>query len=124
MFLSVGNLSENAHVALLFIDFERQARLRISGTAEASKDDRLLKRYPGAELIIRINIRNVFSNCPRYIHKMEMVEESSFLPDGRHTAPVAEWKRLAEFADVLPEKDTHASGEETDLDKAFNRNSS
>jgi uncharacterized protein YndB with AHSA1/START domain/predicted pyridoxine 5'-phosphate oxidase superfamily flavin-nucleotide-binding protein len=124
MFLSVGNLSENAHVALLFIDFERQARLRICGTAEASKDDRLLKRYPGAELIIRINIRNVFSNCPRYIHKMEMVEESAFVPDGRHPTPIAEWKRLAEFADVLLEKDAHAAGEETDLDKAFNRNSS
>ncbi|TYK91709.1 pyridoxamine 5'-phosphate oxidase family protein, partial [Streptococcus pyogenes] len=67
MFLSVGNLTENPNVALLFIDFERQARLRVSGTAEAVTSSRLLKRYPGAELLIRVHIRTVFANCPRYI---------------------------------------------------------
>lgn len=124
MFLSVGNLTENPNVALLFIDFERQARLRVSGTAEASKDDRLLKRFSGADLIVRVNIQTVFANCPRYIHKMEIKEESVFVPGAVHPSPVAEWKRLAEYADVLPEKDGHAVGEETDVDKAFNRNSS
>lgn len=124
MFLSVGNLTENPNVALLFIDFERQARLRVSGTAEANRDDRLLKRFPGAEIIIRVNIRSVFANCPRYIHKMEMKEESAFVPDAAHSPPVAEWKRLAQFADVLAERDVHVAGDETDVDKAFNRDSS
>ncbi len=124
MFLSVGNLSENPKVALLFIDFERQARLRISGTAEADREDRLLKRFPGAELVVRVNVRSVFANCPRYIHRMELKEESVFVPDAVHRPPVAEWKRLAEYADVLAEKDVHVAGDETDVDKAFNRDSS
>jgi uncharacterized protein YndB with AHSA1/START domain/predicted pyridoxine 5'-phosphate oxidase superfamily flavin-nucleotide-binding protein len=124
MFLSVGNLSENPNVTLLFIDFERQARLRVNGTAEASKEDRLLRRYPGAELIIRVNIRNVFANCPRYIHKMQLVEESNFTPGSGHPTPFPEWKRLAEYSDALPKNEAHAAGEETDIDKAFNFGSS
>ncbi|RUP08622.1 SRPBCC domain-containing protein [Hyphomicrobium sp.] len=121
MYLSVGNLTENPNVALLFIDFERQARLRVSGMAEAVTSSRLLKRYPGAELLIRVHIRTVFANCPRYIHKMELKEESGFVPDKNYPQPVAEWKRLAEFADVLPEKDSNVAGEETDVDRAMNR---
>src|SRR5580658_6219915 len=33
MYLSMGNALENAHVGLLFIDFESQRRLRVSGVA-------------------------------------------------------------------------------------------
>src|SRR5579863_5565631 len=33
MYLSMGNAAENAHVGLLFIDFEQQKRLRVNGTA-------------------------------------------------------------------------------------------
>lgn len=122
MFMSVGNLSENPHVGLLFIDFERQARLRVSGTAEVDTSPRLLKRYPGADLIVRINVRTVFGNCPRYVHKMELVEESSFVPTAGHPPPPApEWKRLAEFSDVLPDRDAEIVGEETNERKAMNR---
>jgi hypothetical protein len=122
MFLSVGNLSENPTVALLFIDFERQARLRVSGTAEVDTSPRMLKRYPGADLVVRINVRAAFGNCPRYVHKMELVEESSFAPAAGHPPPPpAEWKQLAEFSDVLPDKDADIAGEETDERKAMNR---
>lgn len=121
MYLSVGNLNENPKVALLFVDFERQARLRVIGTASARTDDRLLEVYPGAELIVRLKVNALFANCPRYIHKMELVEESSYVPGGEHDVPPAIWKSLADFADVLRDKDKHLAGDEIDDAAALNR---
>lgn len=121
MFLSVGNLSENARVSLLFVDFERQARIRILGTARASADDKLLDVYPGADLIVRVKVTALFANCPRYMHKMQLVEESSYVPAGNGEAPPAAWKSLADFSDVLREKDSHLAGEEIDAAAALNR---
>src|ERR1039457_6310857 len=34
MYISMGNTAENAHVGLLFIDFESQKRLRVNGVAQ------------------------------------------------------------------------------------------
>lgn len=121
MHISVGNISETGRVALLFVDFERQARLRIKGRASVSADDRLLRRYPGARLIVRVSIDAVFANCPRYIHKMVLEEESSFVPDGENPQPPAAWKRLFGVSDVLPGRDEEEIGLETDYDKAMNR---
>lgn len=121
MHLSVGNIDETNKVGLLFIDFERQSRLRILGKAQVSERDPLMERYPGAKLIVRVVIDSLFSNCPRYIHKMQLVEESYFVPkeDGEERIP--SWKRLGAVADVLPEEDKHAAGTDTDLDKTLNK---
>lgn len=121
MYLSIGNLNENPHIALLFVDFQRQARLRVVGTASARVDDRLLEQYPGAELVVRVKVRALFANCPRYIHKMEMVDESDYVPSADHAVPPAVWKSLADVADVLREKDAHLAGEDTDDAAALNR---
>jgi hypothetical protein len=40
----------------------------------------------------------VFPNCPRYIHRMELVERSRFVPRPAEEAPVPSWKR----ADWVP----------------------
>jgi hypothetical protein len=40
MYLSMGNTVENAHVGLLFIDFENQKRLRVNGFAESGRSPR------------------------------------------------------------------------------------
>lgn len=122
MYLSVGNMVANPRVALLFMDFERQARVRIHGTASAHADDRLLAKYPGAELIVRVKVKSVISNCPRYIHKMQLVEESTYVPHS-HEAPVppAAWKSLADFSDVLRDEDAHLAGDDDDDAAALNR---
>ena len=39
MFLSLGNIREARRVGLLFLDFERPARLRLNGTAEVHEQD-------------------------------------------------------------------------------------
>src|SRR3990172_9394870 len=48
MFRSMGNLLANPNVGMLFIDFEHQSRMRVTGTAAISADDPLLDKFPGA----------------------------------------------------------------------------
>ncbi len=105
MFLSMGNLARNQCVGLLFIDFLRPKRLRISGDATIHLDDPLLPAYPEAQFIVRVAVTRVFPNCPRYIHKHALIERSSFVPKAECTTPIPNWKKSDWAADVLPEND-------------------
>jgi predicted pyridoxine 5'-phosphate oxidase superfamily flavin-nucleotide-binding protein len=105
MFLTLGNLAATAKVGLLFIDFERPDRLRVHGEACVSSDDPLLPTWPGAQLVVRVRVTEVFPNCPRYIHRMELVERSHFVPQADRTPPVPDWKRADWANDALPDGD-------------------
>lgn len=102
MFLTTGNITLNHEVGLLFIDFENPQRLRIHGTANIILDDPLLADYHGAKFIIRITVRNLFLNCPRYIHQYRKIEQSEYVPKEGCEAPIPEWKKLDAVQDVLP----------------------
>lgn len=104
MFKSFGNILVNPSVALLFIDFEGQNRMRVQGTATVSDEDPLLGEFPGAQLIIRVKAERIFPNCPRYIHKMKLVEHSVYAPAPNYTPPVPDWKRMPVFKDHLPRR--------------------
>jgi predicted pyridoxine 5'-phosphate oxidase superfamily flavin-nucleotide-binding protein len=105
MFLSAGNLLVNAEVGLLFISFERQRRLRLNGTAGVAADDELAPAWPGAQLVVRVRAREVFPNCPRYIHRYELVERSRYVPAAGIEPPVPDWKTRDWARDVLPSSD-------------------
>jgi uncharacterized protein len=105
MFLSLGNALENTHVGLLFIDFIRARRLRFNGEASVAVDDPLLDEFTGARLVVRVKAREIFPNCPRYIHRMKLEERSSFVPRPSEPAPIPNWKRAAWACDVLPAGD-------------------
>jgi uncharacterized protein len=105
MFLSLGNALVNPEVGLLFICFERRRRLRLNGTASVSVDDPLLATWPEAKQVVRVAVREVFPNCPRYIHHYELVERSRFVPRPQQETPVPDWKRTEWANDVLPEGD-------------------
>ena len=93
MFKSLGNVLVNPHVGLLFIDFERPNRLRVNGTATVHEDDPLLSQFLRAQLIVRVRAEAIFPNCPRYIHKMQIVEQSVYAPCEGHTPPVPKWRK-------------------------------
>ncbi|MGH8177127.1 MAG: pyridoxamine 5'-phosphate oxidase family protein [Steroidobacter sp.] len=100
MFLSFGNARVNPHVGLLFIDFESPKRLRLNG--EASLD--VLQAQPGfkeTQFTVRVKVRELFPNCPRYIHKRQLVERSKFVPREGNETPVPGWKRFDWANDVL-----------------------
>jgi len=103
MFKSLGNMLVNPHVGMLFIDFEHPDRIRINGTATVHDDDPLLSEYPGAQLIIRVQAKHIFPNCPRYIHKMHLIDYSKYAPRLDYTPPEPQWKQMEEFRDALPQ---------------------
>jgi len=105
MFKSLGNILVNPHVGLLFIDFESPRRLRVNGRASVREDDPLRADFVGAQLVVRVEADAIFPNCPRYIHKMALVEESTYAPCEGHTPPVPEWKTRPVFREVLPPGD-------------------
>jgi uncharacterized protein len=105
MYRSWGNLLVNPNVGLLFIDFESPKRVRVNGTASVSADDPLLASFPGAVFIIRFTPTRIFPNCPRYIHKMQLVEHSVYAPRPDYEPPVPAWKTFDSFKDALPARD-------------------
>jgi predicted pyridoxine 5'-phosphate oxidase superfamily flavin-nucleotide-binding protein len=105
MYLSMGAIVEGGEVGMLFIDFQAQSRVRVNGRATIDDDDPLLATYPEAQLVVRVAVREVFPNCPRYIHKYALVERSRFVPKSGCRTPVPSWKRADWAADVVPEGD-------------------
>lgn len=102
MFLSMGNIKGNAKVGLLFIDFETPHRIRVHGEATITANDSLLSEFSGAELIVRVKINEIFINCPRYIHRMQKLEFSKYVPQIDTETPGTQWKRIDALQDVLP----------------------
>jgi len=107
MYLSTGNVLRNPRVGMLFVDFTsaRPSRLRLNGTASIDARDELIEHYPGAQLVVRVRAVQVFPNCPRYIHRMKLVERSRFVPRADRRTPVPDWKRADWACDVLPQSD-------------------
>jgi predicted pyridoxine 5'-phosphate oxidase superfamily flavin-nucleotide-binding protein len=105
MFLSMGNIAANNKVGLLFIDFETPHRVRIHGTASVRADDPLIGEFHGAELVVRVDIAEIFVNCPRYIHKYQRIAASKYVPRTDCPPPLPQWKRIDALQDVLPEHD-------------------
>jgi hypothetical protein len=105
MYLSTGNVVANPHVGMLFLDFEKGHRMRLDGEAHITADDPLLADYPEAQFIVRVTPRAVYPNCPRYIHRYQLVRRSSFVPHADGATPVPEWKRSDWAVDVLPPND-------------------
>jgi len=105
MYRSWGNILINPHIGLLFLDFENPKRIRVNGTAQINEQDPLRAEYPGSVFIIRVTADTIFPACPRYIHKMQLVELSVYAPRPNYTPPVPAWKTFDEFRDALPARD-------------------
>lgn len=105
MYRSWGNIIVNPHVGLLFVDFELQKRFRVNGTAALVEDDTMRAEFPGSVFIIRVTANRIFPNCPRYLHRMNVIEHSAFAPRNNYSPPVAPWKSSERFRDALPDRD-------------------
>ncbi|MFV0309357.1 MAG: pyridoxamine 5'-phosphate oxidase family protein [Desertimonas sp.] len=105
MFLSVGNLSENPSVGMLFVDFADGSRLRLNGTASVDPGDALTPTFPGAMLVVRVRAREVFANCRRYVHTHGDADRSVFVPRPGEPPPVPDWKRHDWFDGTLSADD-------------------
>lgn len=70
LYQSLGNLLENPHLGMLFIDFEKAQRLRINGTAHLSTEESDLARFPGSTSVVIVKVSEVYTNCSRRIPKL------------------------------------------------------
>ncbi|MEO8380908.1 MAG: pyridoxamine 5'-phosphate oxidase family protein [Acidobacteriota bacterium] len=104
MFRSLGNVSVNPRVGLLFVNFEKPSRLRLNGLASVHLTDPLLDEFPGAQCIVRVRAERIFPNCPRYIHRMQLVQHSVYAPGPGLTPPEPDWKHNPQYADALPKR--------------------
>jgi predicted pyridoxine 5'-phosphate oxidase superfamily flavin-nucleotide-binding protein len=105
MYLSTGNVLVNPHVGMLFLDLEKGHRMRVEGEASIDLDDPLRATWPEAQLVVRVRARAVYPNCPRYVHRYELVRRSRFVPRDACLTPVPEWKRSDWAYDALPAGD-------------------
>lgn len=102
MYMSVGNIAQNSEVGLLFISFEKPHRIRVQGTATVSREDPLLAQFPGADMLVRVKLSEMWQNCPRYIHRYQKLETSRYVPQAECETPLAGWKQTDIVQDVLP----------------------
>ena len=110
MFLTIGNVTENPLVGLLFIDFANGSRLRVNGEATVDPEDPLVASYPGAKLVVRVRVHAVFPNCRRYVHTHGPAERSVFVPVDGEQPPVPDWKLDEWFEGTLPAGDPALDG--------------
>lgn len=69
-FQSLGNIMENPHIGMLFIDFTHQQRLRINGRAEVTDDAELCAWFPGSIQVVKVAVEQVYRNCSARIPKL------------------------------------------------------
>lgn len=101
MFRSLGNVLVNPAVGLLFITMgDKPRRLRINGEAHIVRGEPDVHTFSGAQLLVRVQARAIFPNCPRYIPGHNGVSPFSPRPGAVPLEP--DWKSRDEFKDVVP----------------------
>ena len=101
MQFSLGNISGNGEVGLLFIDFVKPHRVRLQGVATVTADDPLRGAWAEAEVVVRVKLTELWQNCPRYVHRYQMIAASRYVPRADVETPLCEWKRIDGMQDVL-----------------------
>jgi len=69
-FMSVGNILENPHVGMLFIDFNDGARLRVNGRASVHEEGVIKELFPDQPRVILVEIEQVVPNCAAHIPRL------------------------------------------------------
>ena len=106
MYRSLGNITRNPRVGLLFIRFDGKlfdgaARLRINGQAEIDESPEAIAGLTGAKRLVRVTAEHIFTNCPRYIPKLTDEAPSPYAPRPGHTPPDPAWKSRAFVKDIF-----------------------
>jgi predicted pyridoxine 5'-phosphate oxidase superfamily flavin-nucleotide-binding protein len=101
MYLSMGNLSGNPEIGILFVDFERPFRLRVQGRAELVMSGPEVELFKDAEMAVKVSVTESWMNCPRYVHRYKKLETSRYAPGVEPVTPFCEWKRIDGMQDVV-----------------------
>ena len=103
MYLSMGNVLENPPSGCCSSTSSRNGRRACGSTASPDRRaDELPASTPERSSSSASRATQVFPNCPRYIHRMALVEHSRFVPRPGRETPVPDWKRADWACDALP----------------------
>jgi uncharacterized protein len=107
MYRTLGNISRNPHVGLLFVRFDgKTSRVRINGVATICDDAETMERHHAAKVVVRVACE-LYTNCPRAVHDLSTGRLSEYLPKPGYEPPPPVWKSREYIRDVLPEGDLH-----------------
>lgn len=102
MYRTLGNAAGDGWVGLLFLFPELPAKLRVNGASRVLTDSAALAGHTGAEAVLRVDVREVFENCPRYLHDRATGEHSVHCPRPDYQPPEPAWKGKPEYQGLLP----------------------
>jgi hypothetical protein len=71
--------------------------------------------YPGADLVVRATVFDVFVNCPRYITPHTPGTPSRYVPDANGKSPLPGWKKIDALQPFLPARFQGLAAAEDDL---------
>jgi uncharacterized protein len=106
MWRTLGNITDDERVALLFLDTQRPWRMRVHGRARVSLEAGDLAQHVGAQAVVVVQVGRVFPNCGRYIHPTDGISE--YVPQVGIEPPIPEWKRIEGLRQALPARDQEA----------------
>ena len=107
MYRTLGNVSKNPNVGLLFVKFDGASyRIRINGRAAILDDAEGLARHHAAKVVVRV-VCELYTNCPRAVHDLPGDRLSVYVPRPGATPPAPEWKSRDYIRDILPTADPH-----------------
>ncbi|WP_240351458.1 pyridoxamine 5'-phosphate oxidase family protein [Streptomyces olivoreticuli] len=101
MYRTLGNAAATPGIGMLFLFPELPAKLRVNGDCELLTDPGSLTPHPGAEAVLRVHIREVFENCPRYLHDRRTGTHSEHCPRPDYRPPEPDWKKKPEYEGLL-----------------------
>jgi hypothetical protein len=97
MFRSLGNVAVTRAIGLLFLFPRRAVKLRVNGDADLLVDPAAVTGHVGADAVLRVRTREVFENCPRYLHDPVTGAHSVHCPRPDYTPPDPAWKLKPEY---------------------------
>lgn len=105
MYRTLGNLTANPNVGLLFVAFDGVSRrIRISG--RAAIEQRGTTGVVGeTDLVVRVTCDEIYPNCPRYIPDLAQGKASPNVPRNGYVPPAPEWKTRDYIRPILPDGD-------------------
>lgn len=80
MFQTLGNISADPHVGLLFLDFESGNTLQLSGQAHVIWEKERVAAFPGAERLVEFVVEKVIETREALPLRWQLREYSPFLP--------------------------------------------
>jgi predicted pyridoxine 5'-phosphate oxidase superfamily flavin-nucleotide-binding protein len=77
LFMSLGNILENPHVGMLFVDFADGGRLRVNGRATIHDDGPERALFPDAPRVVVVTVEEVTPNCPAFVPRLRPADDAS-----------------------------------------------